>query len=50
MTLRWIVGSLLLAVVLTGCIVVPAHPVVVRPGRPYLHHAHPHYYHYPRYR
>lgn len=42
MTLRWLIGSLLLAVVLAGCIVVPAYPVAV--GRPhgYRHH-HPHY-------
>jgi hypothetical protein len=43
MTLRWLIGSLLLATVLTGCIVVPAHPVVIR--RPHHHpHSYPHHY------
>jgi hypothetical protein len=40
LTLRWLIGSLLLAVVLTGCIVVP-YPVAV--GRPHHHRYHNHY-------
>lgn len=45
MTLRWLVGSLLLAVVLTGCVVVPLYPVAT--GRPYYprHHGQ-HHHHY----
>jgi hypothetical protein len=43
MTLRWLVESLLLAVVLTGCIVVPAYPVGI--GRPY-HQPHHHHHGY----
>jgi hypothetical protein len=41
MTLRWLIGSLLLAVVLTGCIVAP-YPAAV--GRPHYHRSHPHHY------
>jgi hypothetical protein len=47
MTLRWLVGSLLLAVVLTGCIVVPAYPVAI--GRPHHRSHHPHSGHHPGY-
>jgi hypothetical protein len=43
MTLRWLTGFLLLATVLTGCIVVPAHPVVGRQP-----HYHPHHRGYDR--
>jgi hypothetical protein len=50
MRLRWLVGSLLLSVVLAGCIVAP-YPVAV--GRPHYHrhpHHHGHGYHgYPGY-
>jgi hypothetical protein len=47
MTLRWLVGSLLLAAVLTGCIVVPAYPVAI--GRPHHRSHHPHSGHHPGY-
>jgi hypothetical protein len=49
MTLRWLIGSLLLAVVLAGCIVVPAFPVGV--GRPHYnrHHYHHGYGHHGNY-
>ena len=41
MTLRWLIGSLLLALVLTGCILVPAYPVAV--GRPHYYRSHSHF-------
>ncbi len=44
MTLRRLIGSLVLAVILAGCIVVPAFPVGV--GRPHHRpHNHHHYHH-----
>jgi hypothetical protein len=46
MRARWLIGSLLLALVLAGCIVVPVSPVAV--GRPHFHrhgfHGHHHGY------
>jgi len=50
MTARWLMGSLLLAVLfVAGCIVVPAYPVAV--GRPHYHNPqayHGYHHGYPR--
>jgi hypothetical protein len=46
MTLRWLIGSLLLAVVLTGCIVVPAYPVAIGRAHYHRHHHWPHHHGY----
>ena len=41
MTWRWLIGSLLLALVLGGCIVVPAYPVAVGGSHDHRgHHGH----------